>query len=106
MATSTNTFVKQSPLTMPSSGWLHVNGISMSTDVHQYQQPSDYKMKHAASPIPPMMSPLTSVPFTTTMMDGQHNNRQYQRIENTDLPKKLFIDRQIKKAKSLPGLIK
>jgi len=47
-------------------------------------------------------SPNSSMPFsTTTTIDGQ-----YQKFENTDLPKKLFIDRQIKKAKSLPGLIK
>ncbi|CAF5101990.1 unnamed protein product, partial [Rotaria sp. Silwood1] len=48
-----------------------------------------------------------SIPFTTTMIDGQQNIRQqYHRLENADLPKKLFIDRQIKKVKSLPGLIK
>jgi hypothetical protein len=33
-------------------------------------------------------------------------NKRYQKLENTDTPKKFFIDRHIKKAKSLSGLIK
>lgn len=100
------TFVKQSNLDMPPPGWLHVNGVSLSTDVHQQPMHTvEYRAKHLTSPpsIPPMMSPpnSSSMPFT-----GIINDRQYQKIENADLPKKLFIDRQIKKAKSLPGLIK
>ncbi|CAF4392444.1 unnamed protein product, partial [Rotaria sp. Silwood2] len=92
-------------------GWLHVNGVSLSTDIHQQtSHTSDYRSKHVTSPIlpstPPMISSPNSVPFTTTMIDGQQNTRQqYHRLENTDLPKRLFIDRQIQKVKSLPGLI-
>jgi hypothetical protein len=97
------TFTEQSHLDMPPPGWLHINGVSLSTDVQQ--QPvhtSDYRTKHIISPVPNMISsPNSSMPFSTTTIDGQ-----YQKFENTDLPKKLFIDRQIKKAKSLPGLIK
>jgi hypothetical protein len=79
---------------MPPPGWLHVNGVSLSTDV---QQPVyDSKTKHMISSTPP-----NSVPFSTTI-----NDRQYQKIENTDLPKRIFIDRQINKVKSLTGLIK
>ncbi|CAF0976802.1 unnamed protein product [Rotaria sp. Silwood1] len=90
-------------------GWLHVNGVSLSTDIHQ--QTSDYRAKHVTTPTqpstPPMISSPNSIPFTTTMIDGQQNIRQqYHRLENADLPKRLFIDRQIKKVKSLPGLIK
>lgn len=92
--------------------WLHVNGVSLSTDIHQ-QAPhtSDYRTKHTTSPIPqstpPMISSPNSIPFTATVIDGQQLNKQYyQKLENADLPKKLFIDRQIKKVKALPGLIK
>ncbi|CAF4355386.1 unnamed protein product, partial [Adineta steineri] len=49
--------------------------------------------------------PTTTFTTTTTANDSQHNNTQYQKIENIDLSKKVFIDRQIKKAKSLSGLI-
>jgi hypothetical protein len=86
------TFTEQFHLDMPPPGWLHINGVSLSTDVHQ-QSPytSDQQTKHVLSP--PM-------PFTTM------SDKQYQKFENSDMPKKLFIDRQIKKAKSLPGLIK
>jgi hypothetical protein len=94
------TINEQSHLDMPPPGWLHVNGVSLSTDVHQ---PSDNRTKTITSPVPPSISTPNSLPFTTTMMEG---NRHYQKLENADLPKKLFIDRQIKKAKSLPGLIK
>jgi hypothetical protein len=87
------TFTEQFYIDMPPPGWLHVNGVSLSTDV---QQQFDHQTKHVISPT----VPNNSMPFTT-MYD-----KQYQKFENTDLPKKLFIDRQIKKAKSLPGLIK
>jgi hypothetical protein len=93
------TFVKQSHLDMPPPGWLLVNGVSLSTDVHQ--QTYDSKAKHIISSPPPMITPPNSVPFTATM-----NDRQYQKLENADSPKKIFIDRQIQKAKALPGLIK
>ncbi|CAF1369966.1 unnamed protein product, partial [Didymodactylos carnosus] len=36
----------------------------------------------------------------------QYYSTQHKLLENTDIPKKMFIDRQIKKAKSLPGLLK
>ncbi len=91
------TFAEQSHLDMPTPGWLHVNCVSLSTDV---QQPSmhlsENRSKHEPSPMP----------FAATMIEGQCQSRPYQKLENADLPKKLFIDRQIKKAKSLPGLIK
>ncbi|CAF4889723.1 unnamed protein product, partial [Rotaria magnacalcarata] len=86
--------------------WLHVNGVSLSTDIHQpASHTSDYRSKHVTSPTreltPPMIFSPNSIPFTPAAIDGQQNNRQhYQKLENTDLPKKLFIDRQIKKIKS------
>ena len=88
------TFTEQSHLDMPSPGWLHVNGVSLSTDVQQQAVglPSS-EHRTIASNTPP--------PFTATNIE-----RQYQKLDNADLPKKLFLDRQIKKAKSLTGLIK
>jgi hypothetical protein len=92
------TFTEQSHLEMPPPGWLLVNGVSLSTDVQQQSMyTSDHRTKYILSP--PV--PTNSMVFTTTM-----NDKQYQKFENTDSPKKLFIDRQIQKAKSLPGLIK
>jgi hypothetical protein len=115
MPTSTKMFVEQSHLPMPSV-WLHVNGVSLSTDTHQYQPPVhtyDYRTKHLQSPVqpttPPLISPPLTVPYSITMIDGPFStnmNKQYKKLENTDMVKKLFLDRQIKKAKSLPGLIK
>lgn len=93
------TFTEQSHLDMPSPGWLHVNGVSLSTDVQQQAvalPSSEHRTRASDSPItnnPP--------PFTATNIE-----RQYQKLEYADLPKKLFLDRQIKKAKSLTGLIK
>jgi hypothetical protein len=118
MPTSTKMFVEQSHLTMPPSVWLHINGVSLTTDIHPYQPPIhsyDYRTKHLQSPVQPPTPPLISspavVPYSITMIDGpfsnnNNTNKQYQKWENADLPKKLFMDRQIKKAKSLPGLIK
>ena len=44
------------------------------------------------------------------MIDSPFNNtstnKQHHKLENIDVPKRIFVDRQIKKAKSLPGLIK
>jgi hypothetical protein len=120
MPRSTKMFVEQSNLSMPSSVWLHINGVSLATDIHPYQPPPihsyDYRTKHLQSPVPPPTPPLISqstiVPCSI-MIDGlyinNHNNymnKQCQKLEHTDLPKKVFIARQIKKAKSLPGLIK
>lgn len=95
---------------MPLSGWLHINGVSVTTDVQQQQQHSlhtyDYRTKSMTSPNVPVISSAnsSSVPYTTTTTVT--NDRQYHQIDNKDLLKKLFVDRQIKKAKSLPGLIK
>jgi len=112
-------FVEESHLTIPPSVWLHISGVSLTTDIHPYQPPVhsyDYRTKHLQSPVQPPTSPLipssTLVPCSITMIDGPYSNnnmnmnKQYQKLENTDMPKKVFIDRQIKKAKSLPGLIK
>lgn len=96
------TFTEQSHLDMPSPGWLHVNGVSLSTDVQQQASvlpSSEHRTRTSNSPIP--TNPPPPPPFTAT-----NTERQYQKIENADLPKKLFLDRQIKKAKSLTGLIK
>ena len=116
MPASNKMFVEQSNLTMPSSVWLHVNGVSLTADIHPYQPPThtyDYRTKHLQSPVqsptPPLISTPTFVPYSITMIDGPYSNKtytQYQKLENVDIPKKIFIDRQIKKAKSLPGLIK
>jgi len=119
MPRSTKMFVEQSNLAMPSSVWLHINGVSLTTDIHPYQPPVhsyDYRTKHLQSPVqpptPPLVSPST-FPCSITMIDGPYinnmnmnMNKQYQKLENADMPKKFFIDRHIKKAKSLPGLIK
>ncbi|CAF0905825.1 unnamed protein product [Rotaria sordida] len=120
MPTSNKMFIEQSHSTMPPSVWLHVNGVSLTTDIHQYQPPVhtyDYRTKHLQSPVrtptPPLISSPTVVPCSITMIDRPYNNnnnnnmnKQYQKLDNIDLPKKIFIDRHIKKAKSLPGLIK
>ncbi|CAF3366800.1 unnamed protein product [Rotaria socialis] len=120
MPTSNRMFLEQSHLAMPPSVWLHVNGVSLTTDIHHYQAPVhtyDYQTKHLQSPVqsptPPLVPTPTIVPCSVTTIDGPFNNnnnnstnKQYQKLENLDLPKKLFIDRHIKKAKSLPGLIK
>ncbi|CAF0819669.1 unnamed protein product [Rotaria sp. Silwood1] len=116
MPTSNKMFVEQSHLPMPPSVWLHVNGVSLTTDIHQYQ-PSvhtyDYRTKHLQSPVqtptPPLAPSPTTVTCNITMIDGPYSNdrnKHYQKLDNIDMPKKLFIDRHIKKAKSLPGLIK
>ncbi|CAF1136583.1 unnamed protein product [Rotaria magnacalcarata] len=117
MPTLNKMFLEQSHLAMPPSVWLHVNGVSLTTDIHHYQAPVhtyDYQTKHLQSPVqsptPPLVPTPTIVPCSVTTIDGPFNhnntNKQYQKLENLDLPKKLFIDRHIKKAKSLPGLIK
>lgn len=92
-------------------GWLHVNGVSLSTDIHQQGlHTSESRSKHVTSPIPPSTPPLisspNSFPFMTSMNDAKHSNRYYQKLDNGESPKKIFIDRQIQKVKSLPGLIK
>ena len=108
-------FAEQSNLAMPPSVWLHINGVSLTTDVPSYQPTMhayDYRTKHLQSPVqpptPPLISPSTIVPYSITMIDGPFNNntKPCQKLENTDMPKKFFVDRHIKKAKSLPGLIK
>ena len=120
MPRSIKMFVEQA---MVPSVCLHVNGISLTNDVPTYQPPVhsyDYRTKHLQSPVqpptppPPLISPSSIIPYSVTMIDGPYfnmnqNNQsklQYQKFEYTDLPKKNFLDRQIKKAKSLPGLIK
>lgn len=82
---------------MSVSAWLHVNGVSLSTDVHP-QITSDNRTKTMTSPIPEIVSSPNSMPFTMA--------NQQQKIDKPNLPKKLFVDRQIRKVKSLPGLIK
>jgi hypothetical protein len=117
MPRSGKMFVEQSNLAMPSSVWLHVNGVSLATDIQPYEPPVhsyDYRTKHLQSPVqpptPPMISPTAIVPYSITMIDGpygiSYSNKQQQKLENTDMSKKYFVDRHIKKAKSLAGLIK
>ncbi|CAF1281980.1 unnamed protein product [Adineta steineri] len=95
---------------MPSpAARLHMNNGNLSADIHQQGiYTSDYRTKYVTNAVSPMLA-LPTTTFTTTTStanDSQHNNIQYQKIENIDLSKKVFIDRQIKKAKSLSGLIK
>lgn len=121
MPRTTKMFLEQSNVSMPPSVWLHINGVSLTTDIHTYQPPIhsyDYRTKHLQSPVqpptPPLISPTTIVPCSITMIDGlyinnnglNNTNRSHQKLENTDMQKKFFLDRHIKKAKSLPGLIK
>lgn len=121
MLTLTEMFVKQSHSAILPPVCLHVDGVSLPTDIRQFQPPPvrsyDYRTKHLQSPVqsptPPLISPVTNVSYSVTMIDNpfSHNNnnnmnKQYRILENVDMPKKLFKDRQIKKAKSLPGLIK
>ncbi|UJR28155.1 hypothetical protein I4U23_009409 [Adineta vaga] len=111
-------FARQSHLAMPPPPvWLHVDGVSVPSEIHQFQ-PSirsyDYQTKHLQSPVQspasPLNSPATNVSYSITTIDGPniHNNvtKQQKILENVDMPKKVFKDRQIKKVKSLPGLIK
>lgn len=93
------TFTEQFHLDMPMPGWLHVNGVSLSTDVQQQTIPTS--SEHRTGPTQSPMLNNNPASFTATNME-----RQYQKLEHADLPKKLFIDRQIQKAKSLSGLIK
>jgi hypothetical protein len=117
MPRSTKMLLEQSNLAIPPTVWLHVNGVSLTTDIHTYEPPVhsyDYRTKHLQSPVqpptPPLITPTAIVPYSITMIDGpysnSYNNKQYQKLENTDMQKKFFIDRHIKKAKSLAGLIK
>jgi len=112
MLTSTEMFVKQSHSTMLPPLSLQVDGISLAADIQPYQPPVrlyDYRTKHLQSPVqsptPVEISPATNVSYSVTMIDGPYTtNKQHKILENVDMPKKLFKDRQIKKAKSLPGL--
>lgn len=122
MPASNKMFAEQLNLTMPPSVWLHVNGISLATDINHYQPPVrtyDYQTKHLQTPVqtptPPLAPSPAGVPCSVTTIDGpysgfnNHNNntnRPQYKLENIDVAKKLFIDKNIKKAKSLPGLIK
>jgi hypothetical protein len=119
MPKSTKMLLEQSHITMPSAVWLHIDGVSLTTDIQPYQPPVhtyDYRTKHLQSPVqpstPPLISPSSIVPCSITIIDGpynnhhHHTNKQYQKLENTNMPKKFFLDRHIKKVKSLPGLIK
>ena len=90
---------------MPVPGWLHVNGVSLTNETQPDQQPAPNVSEAMAEEL----GHPSSISASTNLLEGQaqqHIGRQYQKFELTDLPKKLFIDRQIKKAKSLPGLIK
>ena len=82
---------------MPAPAWLQVSGISLSTDT-----------AHAELSTIVSEEQITEENGSTNghSLDGQGNHRTTQKFEHTDLAKKLFLDRQIKKAKSLPGLIK
>ena len=105
------TYDDHSHLNMLPPGWLHVNGVSLSTDSpQQVSHTSDDRTKNTTSPVPPSTPPLisstNSIPLSMTAINAQNPLEQYKKLENVDLPKKLFIDRQIKKAKSLPGIIK
>jgi hypothetical protein len=117
MLTSTGMFVKQSHSTILPPLSLQIDGVSLQADIQPYQPPVrlyDYRTKHLQSPVqpptPPLITPTAIVPYSITMIDGpysnSYNNKQYQKLENTDMQKKFFIDRHIKKAKSLAGLIK
>lgn len=112
-------FVEPANLSLPPSVWLHVSGFSLATEVQSYQPPThtyDYRTQHLQSPVqpptPPAASPVTVVPYSVTTIDGPYSNstsninKPIQKLENADMSKRFFIDRHIKKAKSLPGLIK
>jgi hypothetical protein len=98
------TFDGQSHLEMLPIGRLNINSGRLSADIHR--QTSDYRKNYVTSPGSPLIATPNSTPFMTTMPNGQQNNVQYQKGENADLSKKIFLDRQIKKTKSLAGLIK
>ena len=115
----TKLFVEPSNLSLPPSVWLHVSGVSLANEVQQYQPPVhtyDYRTKHLQSPVPPptppAASPATLVPYGVTVIDGPYinssgsMNKQAQPFENVDMSKRFFIDRHVRKARSLPGLIK
>lgn len=106
--TSTIICIEHSGLVMPIPGWLHVNGVSFTNETHPDQQAAPNVSEAIAEELghPSSISASTNLLEGQTQQQQQHISRQYQKFELTDLPKKLFIDRQIKKAKSLPGLIK
>ena len=78
---------------MPAPAWLQVSGVSLCTDTTTtFTEPST------------LVNDSTGA--TTMANDENENHRIIQKFEHADLAKKMFLDRQIKKAKSLPGLIK
>ena len=99
---------------------MNVDGMSLEAEptptYHSSSQTYDYRNKQVTSPthsVTPILTSQTksSVPYHITVIDGpfQYIKRQQQqphKYESIDLSKKLLTDRQIKKTKSLPGLIK
>lgn len=82
---------------MPTPAWLHVNGVSIQPEnSFNGQLPEQHSDDVAYSPI------IGSI----SNGDGQITSRQIQRFESTDSLKKIFLERQIRKAKASPGLIK
>ena len=81
---------KPADLAMLYTDWFHASAASSFAGVYRDQSSSHtYDRFH-------------SIPLSSNAND----RRLYHKMENADAPKKLFVDRQIKKAKSLSGLIK
>ena len=81
---------KSADLAMLYADWFHASAASSFADVYR-DQPSSHAYDR-----------FHSIPLSSNANDG----RLYHKLENADAPKKFFVDRQIKKAKSLSGLIK
>lgn len=81
---------KSTDLAMLYTDWFHASTASSFADMYR-DQPSSHAYDR-----------FHCIPLSTNAKDG----RLYHKLENADAPKKLFVDRQIKKAKSLSGLIK
>ncbi|UJR21292.1 hypothetical protein I4U23_024384 [Adineta vaga] len=92
---------------LPSASRMYMNNGTSSTN--NFQQPSfasDYKEKFKTHAILSRASPQNSIPLTTMQTNGEYSMDQSQKVDDVDLSKKFFMDRQIKKVKSLSGLIK
>ena len=87
----------------PSPSRMHTTGGTSSLD--HYQPPtitSDYRTNAGSSRISSQNITLS----TKARTDESYDVPQYQKVDDSNLSKKVFVDRQIKKVKSLSGLTK
>ncbi|CAF0724262.1 unnamed protein product [Adineta ricciae] len=88
---------------LPSASRMHATGGTLSLD--HYQPPtitSDYRTNPGSS----RMSLQNITLSTKARPDESYDVLQNQKVDDNNSSKKIFVDRQIKKVKSLSGLIK